>query len=86
MSHISAKSAYNEMEAYNTVIRNESASTSFGQDLPATLIGIDSEFLTATIPSHNEAANNGTHQLLSYLDMASGANALAGMSLIQKKI
>ena len=85
MSHISAKSASasNDMEAYNTVIRNESAKTFFGQDLPATLAGIDPEFLTATIPSHDEPANHGTRHLLSYLDIASGTDALAGMSPIQ---
>ena len=80
----SAKSGSNwtseDLEAYNIVIRNQSARAFFdGQDLPATLTGIDPEFVNVTVPS--KAANDETHHLLLYLDLASIPDA--GMSLIQ---
>ena len=67
---------FNELQAYNIVIRNQSARTFFGQDLPVTLAGVDPEFVNGTLPS--EAANDKTHHLLLYLDLAAKANA--GMS------
>jgi len=65
--------------AYNIVIRNQSATTFFGQDLPATLDGIDPEFLTSNVPS--EVDNHGTQLLLMYLEFATEVNG--SMSPVQ---
>ncbi|KAI9566181.1 hypothetical protein HD554DRAFT_2315632 [Boletus coccyginus] len=54
------------------MIRNQPARTFFGQDLPATLAGVDPEFVNGTLPG--EAENDETHHLLLYPDLASKVN------------
>jgi hypothetical protein len=71
---------YNELQAYNIVIRNQSATAFFGQGLPITLVGIDTEFLTSNVTS--EVDNHGTERLLMYLGFATEVNG--SMSPIEK--
>jgi len=70
----------NELQAYNIVIRNQSATAFFGQDLPVMLVGIDTEFLTSNVAS--EVDNHGTKLLLMYLGFATEVNG--SMSRIEK--
>lgn len=71
----------NELEAYNITIQNQSAKTFFGQDLPATLAGIDPDFADLDATTPDQAADDDTYRALVHLDLATKANA--GIALVQ---
>ena len=64
----------NDLDAYNIIVRRQSAEDFFGYQpniLPET---IDPDFLTATVPP-KENLSNANYRLLQYLDLATKANS-----------